>query len=147
MAGSDSSAAATYFTADAQVRPVHPLFFTAWYSHPRTQPGDLQPPKHLRASVTFRSKFWRTFRSGVFDFMVSYRIEAWSRGTAGLTTADAPVELPGATFHEWFVQVQLVGFKAFWNLRNARNSSAQYVPGLTYPRNAQTFGVKWEFRG
>ena len=141
----DSSAAATYFVADARVRPVHPLFLTAWYSHPRANPGALQPPKHGRAEIAFRSKFWRTFRSGAFEFMVRYGIEYWSQGTAGLSAAGDPVELPGATFHEWFVQVQLVGFQAFWNLRNARNSLAQYVPALAYPRNAQTFGVKWVF--
>lgn len=141
----DSSAAATYIVADAQFRPIFPLFLTARYSHPRTKAADLQPPKHGRAEITFRSKFWRTFRSGVFDFMVRYAFEFWSTGTAGLDGAGVPVELPGATFQEWFVQVQLVGFKAFWNLRNARQSRAQYIPGLTYPTNAQTFGVKWAF--
>ena len=141
----DSSAAATYIVADLRIRPVHPLFLTTWYSHPRTKAGDLQPPQHGRADITFRSKFWRKFRSGVFEFMVRYGIEYWSSGTAGLSSDGSPIELPGATFHEWFVQVQLVGFKAFWNLRNARNTSAVYVPALTYPRNAQTFGVKWDF--
>ena len=145
LAGADSSRAATYFVADVRVRPVHPLFLTAWYSHPRTDPAALQPPKHGRAEITFRSKFWRTFRSGAFEFMVRYGIEYWSRGTAGLNTAGGPVELPGATFHEWYVQFQLVGFQAFWNLRNARNTRAQYVPALVYPVNAQMFGVKWEF--
>lgn len=141
----DSSAAATYIVADVRVRPLHPLFLTTWYSHPRTKAGDLQPPQHGRVDITFRSKFWRQFRSGVFEFMVRYGIEYWSSGTAGLSSDGSPIELPGATFHEWFVQVQLVGFKAFWNLRNARNTSAVYVPALTYPRNAQTFGVKWDF--
>ncbi|MCZ6916624.1 MAG: TonB-dependent receptor [Gemmatimonadetes bacterium] len=141
----DSSVAATYIIADVQFRPIFPLFFTARYSHPRTKSADLQPPKHGRGEITFRSKFWRTFRSGVFDFMVRYSFEFWSAGTAGLNAAGIAVELPGATFQEWFVQVQLVGFKVFWNLRNARQSTAQYIPGLTYPRNAQTFGVKWEF--
>ena len=141
----DSSVAATYIVADAQLRPIFPLFLTAQYSHPRTKPADLQPPKHGRGEITFRSKFWRTFRSGVFDFMVRYAFEFWSTGTAGFNGAGVPVELPGATFQEWFIQVQLVGFKVFWNLRNARQSSAQYIPGFTYPTNAQTFGVKWEF--
>ncbi len=140
-----SSVAATYIIADAGLRPFFPLFLTARYSHPRTQPADFQPPKHGRGEITFRSKFWRTFRSGVFDFMLRYAFEFWSTGTAGFNAAGVPVELPGATFQEWFVQVQLVGFKAFWNLRNARQSRAQYIPGLTYPTNAQTFGVRWEF--
>ena len=143
--GMDSSVAATYLVADLTFRPVHPLFLTAWYSHPRTKPADFQPPQHGRVDFTFRSKFWRTFRSGVFEFLLRYGIEYWSTGTAGINTLGLPEVLPGATFHEWFVELQLVGFKVFWNLRNARNSLSQYVPSLSYPRNAQTFGVRWEF--
>lgn len=143
--GMDSSRAATYLMADLQFRPVHPLFLTAWYSHPRAMPGDFQPPEHGRVDLTFRSKFWRTFRSGAFEFLLRYGIEYWSTGTAGLDAAGVPVVLPGATFHEWFVEFELVGFKAFWNLRNARNSRGQFIPSLSYPRNAQTFGVRWEF--
>ena len=41
--------------------------------------------------------------------------------------------------------IQLLGFTAFWNLRNARLSDAVYVPGLAYPKNAQTFGITWVF--
>jgi hypothetical protein len=143
--GMDSSTAATYVVADLTLRPVYPLFLTAWYSHPRTKPADFQPPQHGRVDLTFRSKFWRTFRSGAFEFLLRYSVEYWSTGTAGINTAGVPEVLPGATFHEWFVELELVGFKAFWNLRNARNSLAQYVPSLSYPRNAQTFGVRWEF--
>ncbi len=142
------SLAATYLTADIKLRPIHPLILSAWYSHPRTTPGDFQdfqPPKHGRVDLTFRSKFWRTFRSGVFEFLLRYGLEYWSTGTAGINTTGLPEVLPGATFHEWFVEVQLVGFKAFWTLRNARNSSGEYIPSLSYPRNAQTFGVRWEF--
>ncbi len=141
----DSSVAADYLVADLTLRPVHPLFLTAWYSHPRTKAADFQPPQHGRVDITFRSKFWRTFRSGAFEFLLRYSVEYWSTGTAGINTLGAPEVLPGATFQEWFVELELVGFKAFWNLRNARNSLAQYVPSLPYPRNAQTFGVRWEF--
>jgi len=145
LPGMDSSVAATYLIADLTFRPVHPLFLTAWYSDPRTNPGDFQPPRHGRLDFTFRSKFWRTFRSGVFEFLLRYGIEYWSQGTAGINTLGLPEALPGARFDEWFVELQLVGFKVFWNLRNARNSLFQYVPSLPYPRNAQTFGVRWEF--
>ncbi len=143
--GMNPSMAATYLTADVRLRPVYPLILSAWYSHPRTMPGDFQPPKHGRVDLTFRSKFWRTFRSGVFEFLLRYGIEYWSTGTAGINTTGFPEVLPGATFHEWFVELQLVGFKVFWNLRNARNSTGEYVPSLSYPRNAQTFGVRWVF--
>jgi hypothetical protein len=100
---------------------------------------DLQPPTHARSAVTLRSKFWRTFRSGTFDLKLQLAMESWSRGTVDGT------ELPGATFWEYHVAFQLGGFTAFWNLRNARLSDAEYVPGLPYARYAQLYGVKWEF--
>jgi hypothetical protein len=136
--------AATYLIADLQLRVIDPVTISAWYSHPDVGSGALQPPKHGRADITFRSRFLRQFRSGVFGFKLSYGIEFWSRGVAGIDEG-IPLELPGATFHELFAQFQLVDFRLFYNLRNARNSLAQYVPGFPYPRNAQTFGVKWEF--
>jgi hypothetical protein len=55
------------------------------------------------------------------------------------------IALPGVTFQEWFVQFEIAGFRAFYSLRNARNASVGYLPGFIQPRNAQTFGVKWEF--
>ncbi len=139
------SEAADYVVADLRVEPLHSLVLDAWYSHPRTKPPDLQPPQHGRAALTLRSKFWRTFRSGAFDLMLRYAIEYWSRGTAGMDESGEPILLPGLTYHEFFIQFELAGFVAFWNLRNARNVQAQYVPFLPYPRNAQTFGVTWQF--
>lgn len=141
----DASAAATYVVADARVRLAQPLVVEAWYSHPRTTPPGLQPPNHGRGQVTFRSKFWRTFPSGAFDLMVRYGVESWSGGSGGVDDGGVPILLPGATYHEVFLQVQLVRFMVFWNWRNARNTQAHYVPFLPYPRNAQTFGMKWEF--
>ncbi len=147
IAGLDSSAAATYIVADLRLASSRALELEAWYSTPvnGTAAADLQPPKHGRAQVTFRSKFWRTFRSGAFDFKVQIAMEFWSRGSAGFDVSGTPIGLKGATFYEAFIQFQIVGFAAFWNLRNAYNSPDPYVPGLNYPKAVQTFGVKWEF--
>jgi hypothetical protein len=141
----DSSVSADYIVADVRFRPFQPLTFTGWYSHPRTKPGDLQPPKHGRAEITFRSKFSRTFKSGIFDFKLQYAFEYWSTGTAGFDATPSVIVLPGATFHRMFAQIQLVDFKIWWSLRNSRNTNAQYVPGLPYPGNSQIFGVRWAF--
>jgi hypothetical protein len=153
----DSITEATYMEADIKIRTSRALSLDAWYSAPvRGGPTDwppgvplqvanLQPPSHLRAQITFRSKFWRTFRSGSFDFKVQVAMESWSGGTAGIDASGVPIELPGATFYEAFLQVQLSGFQLFWDFRNAYNSPTPYVPGLAYPKSVQTFGVKWEF--
>ena len=135
----------TFFIADFTLRPLRPLTLDGWYANPVRGQQDFQPPTHGRVQLTFRSKFWRTFRSGAFDLKLQLAMESWSEGTAGLTSAAVPISLNGITFYEAFVSFQIVGFTAFWNLHNAYNAREQYVPGMPYPRNAQTFGVRWEF--
>jgi hypothetical protein len=146
------SRAATYLVAEVRIQPVAPLSLDGWYATPRHAGppnlgvADFQPPTHTRAQLTFRSKFWRTFRSGAFDLKVQLAMESWSRGTAGLDPVGQPIELPGTTYYETQVAFQIVGFTAFWDLRDAYNARRQYVPGLNYPNNAQVFGVRWEFK-
>ncbi len=119
---------------------------SGWYSNPVSGPAaDFQPPTHGRAALTLRSKFIRTFRSGAFDLKVQLAMESWSRGTAGTDAEGVEIPLIGATFYEGFIQFQIAGFQAFYSLKNAYNSREQFVPGLEYPRNIQTFGVKWVF--
>ena len=72
-------------------------------------------------------------------------MESWSRGTAGLSNSGSPLELPGISFYEGYLSFQIVGFIAFYDLRNAYNSRVGYVPGMPYPPNGQTLGVRWEF--
>jgi hypothetical protein len=140
------SPAATYAIADLYVRPTRWLTLAGWYSDPVAgETADFQPPKHGRWEVTVRSKFWPTFRSGVFDLKLMLGSESWSTGTAGLDGAGQPIVLPGATFYEFYVSFQIVTFTGFWNLRNTRLTDAQYVPGLEYPSSAQYFGVHWTF--
>lgn len=141
-----STPAATYVVTAVQLRPRGGLTVSGWYSDPvEGGTADLQPPRHARAEVVLRSKFWRTFRSGAFDVKLRLAVESWSTGRAGRDGSGTPIALPGATFWEALIQFQIVGFTGFWNLRNARLSNAEYVPGLVYPGNAQTFGVRWEF--
>ncbi len=136
----------TYVVADGYVRPISPLTLSGTLSHPvQGEAADFQPPQHLRAALTFRSKYWRTFRSGAFDVKFEAAVERWGAGTAGLGTDGSPIELPPGEFWEFQVEIQLVTFTAFWVLRNARLSEDQYVPGLVYPGNAQFFGASWVF--
>jgi len=154
----DSASAATYLEVDIKIRSSRALSFDAWYSAPvrggrldlpagaQLQAADLQPPTHGRFQITFQSQFWRTFRSGSFDFKIQVALESWSTGAGGVDAEGAPIVHVGATFYELFLQVRLSGFKFFWNFRNAYNSPDPYVPGLTYPRSVQAYGVRWEFK-
>jgi hypothetical protein len=146
LAAFDTTAEATYVEASAQFQPFRPLTFRAWYSDPiRGTPANLQPPQHIRAAVTFRSKYWRTFRSGAFDLLLEIALESWSNGVAGLDEFGSALLLPAATFSELLIQFRLGGFTGFWNMRNSGNQMSQYLPGMPYPPSGQTFGVKWIF--
>ena len=159
ISGFDTSSAATYLVADVRLASSRALALDAWYSAPVSggrgaeslpqekprQAADLQPPHHGRVQITYRSKFWRTFRSGAFDLKVQIALEYWSTGDAGFDAHGSPIALKGATFYEGFVQFQIEDFVGFWDMRNAYNSPDPYIPGLSYPKAVQTFGVKWEF--
>ncbi len=146
LTGLTPSPEATYLLIEARFRPVRPLTLSGWYADPlEGGPADLQPPSHVRGQVTFRSKFWRVFRSGAFDLKVEGAIESWRTGRAGLGAGNAVIAHPAATLTELLIEFQIVGFTGFWSMRNAGNSQADYVPGLDYPLAAQTFGVKWLF--
>lgn len=137
---------ATYLVAEAILRPVSALTFSGRYSNPVDGVAtDFQPPQHLRAAVTLRSKFWRTFRSGAFDLKLQAAFERWGEGTAGASLLGDPIRLPAAQFWDFQVEFQLVTFTMFWVLRNGTLSDAAYVPGLPYPGNAQYFGASWVF--
>ena len=142
----------TYLVADARLQPIKALTLDGWYAAPRDAGSagavDFQPPTHARAQLTFRSKFWRTFRSGAFDLKVQLAMETWTDGTGGRDQSGVPLELPGATAWEMFLAFRIVGFTMFWDLRDAitTRERKQFVPGLIYPNNAQVFGVRWEFK-
>jgi hypothetical protein len=137
---------ATFFVGDATLN-LGSLALSGWYADPVSgEASAFDPPSHSRAALTFRSTFLRTFRSGAFDLKVQIAVEAWGAGSAGLDASGAPLLLPGTSVAEAFLQVELVSFHAFYSLRNALRSREGYVPGFEYPRNRQTFGVKWLFR-
>lgn len=138
---------ATWLVADVRLQPWRELTVDAWYSTPRgveARAAAFQPPEHGRVAITFRSDFFRAFRSGAFDLKLRYGIEYWSAWNAGIVDGTA-VTVPGATFHDAFIQFRIVDFLGFWRLQNLRNSRGRYAPELDYPRSLQTFGVQWEF--
>jgi hypothetical protein len=136
---------AAYAVADLSVT-VGALTLAGWYANPVSgEAPDLLPPSHSRASVTFRSHFAGTFPSRAFELKVQIALEAWSEGVAGVDEAGEPVPLPAASVGEAFIQFELASFHAFYSLKNALRSQEGFVPGYEYPRNRQTFGVKWLF--
>jgi len=135
-----------YFTAHGTLRLLPGLQVSGWYFDPLVGSGnDFEPPYHARLSLTFYSKFWRVYRSGIFALRGELAMDSWSRGTAGLDTAGALRILPGVTIGEVNVEVRIAGVTIFWVQRNVTLQRASYVPGLDYPRRFQYYGVRWLF--
>lgn len=137
-----------FVTVSGAVRPLPGLTISGWYFDPVVGGGDFEPPHHGRLSVTFFSKFWRRFRSGAFALRGEYALESWSTGTGGVhrdSVSASALPLPGASFSEFNLQLQIVGVTAFWVQRNSNFFRGSYVRGLDYPRRAQFFGVRWIF--
>ena len=144
------SAPTNYLSVQAQLRPLPGLELSAWYFNPVRGGGDYEPPNHARYSATFYSKFWRTYKSGLFACRIEAAAESWSHGAeAGLaidtTGTVTPLALSGATFVDLNVEIRVAGVTIFWNVRNARAARASFVPGLDYLTNFQEYGVLWRF--
>ena len=142
--------ATRYLSAHGTLRPLPGLALDAWYVDPLQGGGDFEPPRHARGAVTFYSKFWRVYKSGIFALRAEGAVESWSGGggagvfrdTTGVVTT---LLLSGATFMDVNVQLRIAGVTIFWVARNARAFRAGYLPGADYPRNYQFYGVLWRF--
>jgi hypothetical protein len=137
----------TYATAFVALRPVPGLQLSGWYFDPITGGGDFEPPTHGRVSVTFYSKFWRVYKSGVFALRGEVAAESWSGSNlGGRDSTGAQLPMRGATFVETNIEMRIAEFTAYWMTRNYNGMRGSYVTGLSYPKYAQYYGVQWFFR-
>jgi hypothetical protein len=134
-----------WITASARVAPVSWITLQSWYSDPAKGTVDGVPPTHSLTTATIRSKFWRTFRSGIFDLKLQLAMEAWGRGTIGRDAAGDPINLRGATFFSTQLVIQLQSFSIYWIRNNITATKLTYVPGFRLPNYGTNFGVRWEF--
>ncbi|HYK83116.1 MAG TPA: TonB-dependent receptor [Gemmatimonadales bacterium] len=145
LVGLSPSQHTRYVTIHGGAELAPGLHFSGWYFNPLVVTGqDFEPPQHARVSLTFDSKFWRVYRSGVFELRGEAAMDSWSRGTAGVDTSGLRV-LPGASFAEVNIELRIAGVTIFWIQRNATLFRGSYVPGLDFPRRFQFYGVRWLF--
>ncbi|HVH69289.1 MAG TPA: Plug domain-containing protein [Gemmatimonadales bacterium] len=134
-----------YITAHAVLHVLPGLELAGWYFDPYVRGGnDWEPPYHARTSLTFYSKFWRVYRSGIFALRGELALESWSTGTAGYSGGTLAT-LPGRSFGEVNIELRIAGVTIYWIQRNLTLTRGSYVPGLDYPRRFQFYGVRWVF--
>ncbi len=139
--------ASDWVTLTWRLRPKQWFTLEGWYSDPRggSTPEGL-PPTHSMTSATIRSKFWRTFPSGIFDFKAQVAYETWSDGVIGRAPGGAAVALDGASFWRTMIEIRLDSFILYWDRYNLQASRKQFVPGFNILNFGSTFGVRWEFK-
>jgi hypothetical protein len=119
---------------------------SGWYFNPLVVGGtDFEPPSHGRLSLTFYSRFWRLYRSGIFALRAEFALESWSHGAAGQDAGGSTLVLPAKSFGEVNMEIRIGGVTIFWIQRNTTLTTGSYVPGLDYPRHYQFYGVRWRF--
>jgi hypothetical protein len=89
---------------------------------------------------TIRSKFLRTFPSGIFDLMLRLAMENWGTGIIGRDALGTPVRLHGASFVRSLIQFQLGSFSVYWDRVNLTSSHLGYVPGFEIPTGSDDGG-------
>lgn len=141
----DSTPETRYFTAHGSIRLLPGLQIAGWYFDPVRGGGSYEPPRHARYALTFYSKFWRVYHSGIFAFRAEAAVESWSGGAAAGLSDVGALTLAGATFINLNAQIRIAGVTLFWVNRNSRAFRGGYVPGIGYPSNYQFYGVVWRF--
>jgi hypothetical protein len=128
-----------------RVAPRQWLTVSGWYHHPTQVMPEGVPPNHSLVELAIRSKFLRTFPSGIFDLKLAATMENWGTGVIGRDDEGNPVTLKGATFFRALAQLQLAGVIIYFDRSNLLNTNLPFVPGLPVPSNSYSFGVRWVF--
>jgi hypothetical protein len=139
------SEATRWLTVAARVSPLQWMTIEGWYSDPLEGSIDGMPPTHSSITGTIRSKFLRTFPSGIFDLKLQLGMEAWSDGVIGRDAVGNGIFHGGATFFRSVVEMKLGGLILFWDRLNLSGNKRSYVPEYLVPRFGSTFGARWEF--
>ena len=139
-----------YLTVHGSLRLLPGFQIAGWYFDPVRGGGAYEPPHHARYALTFYSKFWRVYRSGIFALRAEASVDSWSGGAPAGVFRDAgggttALSLAGATFINVNAQIRIAGVTIFWANRNSRAFRGGYAPGVDYPRNYQFYGVVWRF--
>jgi TonB-dependent Receptor Plug Domain len=137
-----------FLAGHASLRVLPGLTLSGWYFDPVIGGGDFEPPHHARISATFHSKFWRVFKSGIFALRAEVAVESWTGWALGgidTTGGMRQRSIPGASFVDTNLEMQLVGVTIFWYIQNMNLMRASYVEGLSYPKSAQQYGARWFF--
>lgn len=134
-----------WLTLGGRLAPRQWFTISGWYQYPLGPGPEGTPPGYGFVEAAVRSKFLRTFPSGIFDLKLAMTMESWGTGVLGRDPDGGPATLKGATTFRGLIQMQFLGLILYWDRSNLLNSDLPYVPGLPLPKNISTYGVRWVF--
>lgn len=135
----------TWLSVGGRLAPIPWVILESRYSNPASGTANGNPPTHSLTTVTIRSKFFRTFRSGAFDLKAQVGVESWGDGVIGLDATSAPIPLAGATFLRAYLELEIGSFQFYYDRMNLAGTQETYVPGYVIPKYGSTYGVRWSF--
>ncbi|MFZ5623455.1 MAG: TonB-dependent receptor plug domain-containing protein [Gemmatimonadota bacterium] len=145
IAGFTPTAETNWLSLAGRLRPLQWFTVEGWYQSPLEGTPQGLPPSHVMATATIRSKFLRTFRSGIFDLKMQMVAERFGNGVIGLDAGGVPIPLPSATFYRGSIEMRFQSFVIFIDRINLGTTRRQFVPGFDYPSGGNIFGVRWDF--
>ncbi len=146
IAGLAEASKTEWVTVNWRLAPKQWFTLEGWYSDPTgSSTPDGLPATHSLTTATIRSKFWRTFPSGIFDLKAQVSYESFGDGVIGRDSAGAAIALPGASFWRTMIEIRLDKFILYWDRYNLQASRKTYVPRFGILNFGSTFGVRWEF--
>lgn len=134
-----------WLTVGGRISPRQWLTVSGWYNHTLETLPEGTPPDHSLIELAIRSKFLRTFPSGIFDLKLAATMESWGTGVLGRNPLGEPVTLKGATFFRALAQLRLAGVIVYFDRSNLLNTTLPFVPDLRVPANVYSFGIRWAF--
>jgi len=137
--------ATNWFTARGRFVPFNWLAVDGWYETPLTTAPEGRPVDHLLGTASIRSKFLRTFKSGVFDLKASIGFERFGVGVMGTNAGGAVVNQVAQNYVRYRIQLGIQSFTLFFEQYNTMGQVTGYVPGLPIQTGAQSFGARWGF--
>lgn len=137
--------ATTWVTGGARLAPFGWLTLESWASTPAQGSPVGQPPRHAVSTGTIRSKFLRTFPSGIFDLKLQAGVEYFDVGVLGIASTGGLVSTSRTAHVFTQVELQLSSFTFYFHQNNTGNQLVEYVPGFRIPRYANSFGIRWGF--
>jgi hypothetical protein len=135
-----------WLTVGGRIAPRQWFTVSGWYQKPVQSRTRRDAAGYSFVQAAIRSKFLRTFPSGIFDLKLAMTMESWGTGVLGRDSEGEPVTLKGATFFRGLIQMQFSGTHSFTGTAPTSSiPTSRTFPGSRCRATSRPTGVRWVF--